>query len=43
MQDLCDNNSGNTISLEKFILLGGYNQLIKGCQITVKKLFNGVR
>ena len=33
-----DINNCNRINLEKLILLGGYNQLVKGYQIT-KKMF----
>jgi len=37
---VCDNNNGNIINFEK-ILFGGYNQLIKGYQITKKNVFSG--
>ena len=33
-----NNNNWNMINLEKLILLGGYNQLIKGYKITLKKV-----
>jgi len=36
---VCNNINCNMRNLEKFILLGGYNQLIKGYQITKNKTF----
>ena len=36
---VCDNNNCNIINLEKLILYVGYNQLIKGYQITKNKFF----
>ena len=38
---VCDNNNSNIINLETFISLGGYNQLIKGYQITKKSFSKG--